>query len=280
MKSLFITLGVLCLAVTAAAVIYSNLHNAAPTAPPPEVAVAQPPAPAEEPPASKPSSLRSVSNLTVHSNDRPAFTAHRAASNSFGDPAADALKQSVAVLVSRNSSFRERQAVLKQLRDASQLDQAIDELKQGAANNPDSPEYQAALGQAYLQKAGVASRNGASTSEMGILGLSADQSFDAALKADPANWDAQFFKAVAMSYWPAEMNKGDEVVQRLSGLINQQDTLPSQPEFAMPYVALGQEYQKLGQSDNALQTWQAGAAKFPNDPTLQQKLTAAQAAHQ
>jgi hypothetical protein len=82
-----------------------------------------------------------------------------------------------------------------------------------------------------------------------------------------------------MSYWPAELNKGNEVVDRLSNLINQQDSLPSQAEFAMPYIALGQQYQKLGQADNALQTWQAGAARFPNDATLQQKLTAAQAQH-
>ena len=95
MKSLFITLGVLCFAVIAAAVIYSNLHNVAPVPQPTE---AQPPAAAEESPAPKPSSLRSVSNLAVRSNEHsvPAFAARRTNANSFGDPAADALKQSVA----------------------------------------------------------------------------------------------------------------------------------------------------------------------------------------
>ena len=155
----------------------------------------------------------------------------------------------------------------------------IEALKQGATNNPDSPEYQAALGKANLQKAGIVSRNGGSVNELGILGMTADQSFDAALKIDPSNWDAQFYKAVAMSYWPAELNKGDEVTRRFSDLIDQQASQTARPEFALPYIGLGQQYQKLGQNDNAVQAWQAGAAKFPNDTTLQQKLAGATAAH-
>lgn len=186
-----------------------------------------------------------------------------------------AFNQAIDTLVSPQSSFRERQAAWKQLVADGQLDDAIEALKQGVKDNPTSPEYAAMLGQAFLQKAAVVSKNGGNINELGILGMSADQSFDNALKIDPSNWDAQFFKAVAMSYWPAEVNKGGEVVQRLSNLINQQGTIPEQPEFANTYLALGNQYQKLGQTDNAVQTWQAGAAKFPNDSALQQKLTAA-----
>jgi TolA-binding protein len=51
--------------------------------------------------------------------------------------------------------------------------------------------------------------------------------------------------------------------------------MSEQPEFANTYLALGNEYQKLGQTDNAQQTWQSGAAKFPNDSALQHKLTSA-----
>jgi tetratricopeptide (TPR) repeat protein len=271
MKLLFITLGVLCLTVTAV-VIHAHLQNTVPPASVTETAAVQP----RPSPSSKPSPLRSVSNLAVHPNDRDyaLSAAHRHASNS-SDPAANALAESIGVLVSPTATFQEKQAAWKRLHEAGQLDDAIEALKQGAKDNPDSPEYAAMLGQAYLQKAGEVSKNGGNVNELGILGMSADQSFDNALKADPANWDAQFFKAVAMSYWPAELNKGDEVVQRLSNLINQQDTMSPQPEFSLPYIRLGDEYQKLGQSDNALQTWQAGAAKFPSDSTLQQKLTAA-----
>jgi hypothetical protein len=150
--------------------------------------------------------------------------------------------------------------------------QVIEALKQGAAENPTVADYPAALGQAQLYRAGEMLRNGATINELGILGLQADQNFDAALKLDPANWEAQFFKAASMSHWPPELNKGDEVVQRLSRLIDQQDTMSPQPQFGQTYVVLGDQYQKMGQPDYAAATWQIGAQKFPGHQELQQKI--------
>jgi hypothetical protein len=49
--------------------------------------------------------------------------------------------------------------------------------------------------------------------------------------------------------------------------------MASQPEFAQAYVFLGNEYQKIGQPDKAAATWQIGLTKFPNDPTLQKKIS-------
>ena len=76
---------------------------------------------------------------------------------------------------------------------------------------------------------------------MGIMAMQADQNFDEALKLDPSNWDAQFYKAAAMSYWPAELNKGPEVVQRLAALIDQQEAQNPKPEFARTYALLGEQ---------------------------------------
>ncbi len=174
-------------------------------------------------------------------------------------------------LISSQASFHQKQATWKQLRDAGQLDQAIEALKQGVADHPDSATHPAALGQAQLQKAGVVAQSGGAISEMGILGMQADQSFDAALKLDPANWEAQFFKAAAMSHWPLELNKGEEVIKRMSNLIDQQERMSPQPEFAQTYVLLGEQYQKMGKSDYAAATWQIGAEKFPANPALRQK---------
>jgi tetratricopeptide (TPR) repeat protein len=273
MKTFVTATLLLCLAIVAA-VIHANLKHDAPAS------LTEAAAPAINSSAIRQLNARSKTNPSVNPR-RSAFLA--AATRQPGAPPADsvaaALRETVGQLVSRTTTFQQREAVWHQLNDLEHLDPVIDALKQGATNNPDSPEYQAALGKANLQKAGIVSREGGSMNELGILGMTADQNFDAALKIDPSNWDAQFFKAVAMSYWPAEVNKGDEVIQRLSGLIAQQDSQSPQPEFALPYVALGQQYQKLGQNDNALQAWQAGAAKFPNDSTLQQKLASAPAAH-
>jgi hypothetical protein len=35
---------------------------------------------------------------------------------------------------------------------------------------------------------------------------------------------------------------------------------------------LGNEYQKIGQPEKAVATWQLGLTKFPNDPTLLKKI--------
>jgi tetratricopeptide (TPR) repeat protein len=98
--------------------------------------------------------------------------------------------------------------------------------------------------------------------------MEADQDFDAALKIDPQNWEAQFVKASSMYYWPANPQTDNDAVQRLSSLIDQQETMAPQPEFVQTYVVLGQEFEKIGQPDKAMATWQLGLTKFPGDPTL------------
>jgi hypothetical protein len=187
-------------------------------------------------------------------------------------PHSTPFSRAIDTLVSPQASFQQKHEAWRQLRDAGQLDEVIVALKEGAADNPNSAAYPAALGQAQLYKAGEVAWSGGTISEMGMLGMQADQNFDHALTLDPANWEAQFFKAVAMSHWPLELNKGEEVVQRLSSLIDQQDTLTPQPQFAQTYVVLGDQYQKMGEPDYALATWQIGAQKFPSDPALQQKI--------
>lgn len=179
-----------------------------------------------------------------------------------------AFSQAVYILVSPKASFQQKQAAWKQLRDAGELDQAVTALKQGAANNPASAEYPTALGEAYIYKLQTVR----DYNETAILGIQADQSFDAAIKLDPSNWEAQFFKAASLSHWPAEMNKGPEVIQRLTTLIDQQEALPAQPQFAQSYILLGDQYQKAGNSDYAKAVWQAGAALYPADSALRQRI--------
>jgi tetratricopeptide (TPR) repeat protein len=183
------------------------------------------------------------------------------------DPAAE-LSRTVDALLSNKTSFSDRQAMLKKLKAAGMLDQAITELKQRAAGSPDDTAIPTAIGEALMHKFPIADPD-----ESAMNGLQMDQSFNKALKLDPANWEAQFFKATELSYWPADMNKAPEVVQRFSALIDQQETMASQPEFAQTYVFLGNEYQKIGQPETAAATWQIGLTKFPNDPTLQKKIS-------
>jgi tetratricopeptide (TPR) repeat protein len=178
-----------------------------------------------------------------------------------------ALSPLVRSLVLHQTGYSGRQMLLKQLKDSGELDEAIAELREMAPANPNDAQIPTALGEALLSKFPVQDY-----AEAVNLGEQIDQSFDAALALDPKNWEAQFYKADSMSYWPAEANKGPEVIQRLSSLVAQQETMPQQQQFAQTYLLLGEQYQKAGQAADAQSTWEAGLAKFPADATLQGKV--------
>src|SRR5581483_8038447 len=184
------------------------------------------------------------------------------------DTKAAALARAIDQLVSPQLNFYQKQAIWKQLRESGQMDAAIAELKQRAADNPSSPEYPTALGNAYLSQI-------QSAPDQNHPAILADDSFDEALKRDPSNWDAQFTKAVALSYLPSGLGKGPEVIQRLTDLINQQETMSPEPRFAQTYIILGEVYQKAGNSDYAQATWQAGATQFPANAELQKRVAGA-----
>jgi tetratricopeptide (TPR) repeat protein len=188
------------------------------------------------------------------------------------DPAIVAIANALDLLASPQTSFAERRALLDQLRKAGKLDEVIEGLKDIAADNPGDASIPTALGEAELAKIRSVMETGGDQSDVAILGMQADQNFNQALKIDPTNWAAQFDKAASLAHWPPELNKGPEVIQRLSSLVTQQETMPLQPEFAQTYVLLGQQYQVAGQTDQAIQTWQQGVAKFPMNPTLQKNL--------
>jgi tetratricopeptide (TPR) repeat protein len=270
MKSYVVTFVIGFAIVTAGSITYFERHKAPPApVPAPVVDSPQPqPQPELEPTVAPKQEPPRAPAASAAETPSPAAAVPVA---NIAPPAASAktseLSDTIDALLSPQTALAQRKALFKQLKSSGQLDQAIEELKQRATDDPNDPAIPTTLGVAYLSKFPVQDpQDGA------VLGLEADQSFNAALKLDPANWDAQFLKAQAMTCWPAEMNKGDEIVQRFSSLIEQQDTMPSQPLFAQTYVLLGDEYQKLGQPDYAEQTWKLGAAKFPADPTLQKRL--------
>jgi tetratricopeptide (TPR) repeat protein len=139
-------------------------------------------------------------------------------------------------------------------------------------DNPANADAPANLGQAYLQKAGSIQ----DIREQGILGMKADQVFDTALNADPTSWDARFWKATAMSYWPAVLGKSKEVMQHCVTLIEQQENLALQPHYLQSYLMLGEQYKKGGYADDAKAIWLRGQRYFPNDPSLKEKLASLQ----
>jgi hypothetical protein len=268
LKKSIIVFVALC-GVIACAVILLNRQNSLSPASEPVVEPAPPPASfsgTENEDVPEPEAPRMVSDQTAG----PAAvvsTQPLPAEVKSASPATE-LSRTVDALLSDKTSFSDRQTTWKKRKAAGTLDQAIAELKQRAAGSPDDPAIPTAIGEALMNKFPIADPD-----ESAMNGLQMDQSFNKALKLDPSNWEAQFFKASELAYWPAEFNKAPEVVQRFSALIDQQETLPARTEFAQTYVMLGNEYQKIGQPEKAAATWQIGLTKFPNDPVLRKKIS-------
>ncbi len=192
--------------------------------------------------AVSPSALKSATASTIH----PRF-------ESLFDP---------------GTSFDDKQGILHQMAESGKLDAAIGELEQRSRDQGQDPVVLATLGRTYLEKSGTLQ----DVREQGVLGLKADQTFEQALAADNQNWDARYWKAFAMSFWPPQLGKGSEVIENLLTLVQQQEAATARPEFARTYVLLGEQYQRSGHEDYARQTWQRGVAAFPGDATLTSRL--------
>jgi tetratricopeptide (TPR) repeat protein len=226
--------------------------------------------------------VRTEPIMPVHDQSNPAASAI-AQDPSQARPSRDLTKaqldaalinQTVDILVSPQIGYGQRQAAWKHLLDNGKIDQAISALEQRMAANPQVAEYPSALAQAYFKKCSTLK----DVREQGILAMQADKLFDVALDLDPTAWEARFNKAVGLSYWPASMNKGEEVLQHFTALIGQQETQAPQPHFADTYVLLGNQYEKSGRNDYARMVWERGASLFPNDDRLRQKLAVGLAA--
>ncbi len=263
----------LCLGVgLAGAIAYSNTKKT-PTAATATQTMVEPTAvPAPEPVEPTPLVAKPTPVATEPAPPPPTPTAAATPSNRESE-AATAFRQTIDTLLAPKYSAQ-KQELFDQLRTSGQIDAAITELQKRAKETPGDANLHTTLGEAMLNKVRLLHETGADINEQGILAMQADQSFNAALKADPTSWEAQFVKYSTMYYWPAELQRDTEVAQKLAGLIDQQDAQPAQPHFAQTYVALGNQYQKMGKSDFAEATWRLGLSKFPNNQALQQRLAA------
>ena len=265
MKKSVILLVVSC-GVVAAALVYLNKQKSSPPpAPTAETAPAQPEAQPQEI-VSTPKPQPGPTAAPAAPTPAPVAAAPAVADNS--NDATNSIHKIVDGLLAARKGKHE---MFQQL-NKEQLQSVISELQQRALANPKDAEIPTTLGEAQLNLVRQLHESGGDEDQVGILAMQADQSFNNALKIDPKNWEAQFVKASTMFYWPANEARDNQAAQMLGTLIDQQETMPTQPEFAMTYLALGNQYQKMGKTAEAIATWQLGAQKFPSDPQLRQKL--------
>jgi hypothetical protein len=259
---------ILFLAVLATASSVTMHYVARPTA-----KISIPPAPEVAETAADPSTLKATKSTPRQLPQHPSYAETDVSDRAAGTPASSRVEGStftaaIDTLVSPRATYPEKQAAWKQLQDSGGLADAARELELRMAGDPNNALYPAALGQAYLKLCATST----DVRAQAIWAMTADGDFETALNLDPSNWDARYTKAVAMSYWPANLNKGDEVIQQFNILMGRQEQEAPQPQFAQTYEWLGKQYLKAGQADAARQVWQRGASLYPDNQTLQSLL--------
>ena len=271
MKSSVVTLLVVGAVIVGGAIIYLD-HQKAP--PPESVAQSVPLQTTGGTPSGNAISAKSETPAVSEDAGKPSPlpAAVPVAAETKPDGSTNVISKLVDALLTAKGSGQ-KHALFDQLRQSGRLNEVIAELKQRMTQNPNDVEIPTTLGEAQLNRVRAIKEAGGDINEMGIMAMQADQSFNAALKIDPANYEAQLVKAISQTFWPAEPTRDGQVVQTLSSLIDRQETMTPQPGFAQTYLYLGNEYQKIGEQDKARATWQLGLQKFPSDPALQNKIS-------
>jgi len=170
-----------------------------------------------------------------------------------------------AMLASANQV--EAMGLWKRLVEEGLDDEVLAHFKAEAEANPNSPEAQLALGQAYLGRTQEAAGPMA-----GFYATLADKALDQALVADPEHWEARFTKATALSFWPPNLGKQPEAIREFEHLIDQQAGLTPNPGHAQSHFTLGNLYQQNGQMEKALEVWRNGLALFPDNAQLAEQI--------
>ncbi len=168
-------------------------------------------------------------------------------------------------------SYQEQEAWWARIRESGRIDEVIEAFEANAESSPNDPDVQNALGVAYIQKLQTIDDGPIK----GMWANKADKAFDAALALDENHWDARFTKATALAFWPPIFGKQAESVKQFEILIDQQEGSGQRnPGYSQSYVFLGNLYQQQGDVAKAREIWRRGLSQFPEDPQLQEALTA------
>jgi tetratricopeptide (TPR) repeat protein len=137
-----------------------------------------------------------------------------------------------------------------------------------AAADPNNPDVQNDLGDAYIQQV----QTMGSSPKAGMVAMRADQAFSKALELDPNHLDARRSKAISLSFWPPMMGKQAESIQQFEILIEKQNGVPAEPDHVQAYLLLGNMHLQMGKIDEARTAWQTGLGRFPGNAELMRQL--------
>lgn len=171
-----------------------------------------------------------------------------------------------ALQAQKTNNYWQNQEAYKRAFTAGKMDDLVAMFEQNAKANPNDPNAQMQLADAYLAYVQLDSSKGST------LGLRADQVLDKTLELDPSHWQARFTKAVSYTFWPSILGKDKEALAHFDILVQQQQNMPVSPEQAQTYLYYGNMLEKSGQAAKAKEIWQQGLQRHPGDNDLRQKL--------
>ncbi len=93
-----------------------------------------------------------------------------------------------------------------------------------------------------------------------------------ALSLDPRSWEARFALAMNHFHTPGFLGRAPDALRELETLLAQQGEAADSPRYALTYAFLGDLYLKGGDRARALELWRKGAALFPTDEMIQERL--------
>ncbi len=114
--------------------------------------------------------------------------------------------------------------------------------------------------------------------EQGVLVGRSNQLAEKALALDPTHWSARYLLALNHYYTPEFLGRTPDAIENFEILIEQQGDRTDFPEMAGPFAYLGDLYERVGRHEDAVAIWNRGAALFPDDARLRERLATAGAA--
>jgi len=162
------------------------------------------------------------------------------------------------------TSFFQDQDEWKRAFEAGKMDEVIAEIEALAEANPNDPQAQMNLANAYMAYLQM-------DNTKWQMSMKADQQFDKVLDIDENHWEARFTKAVSYTFWPKFLGKNNSAISNFETLIKQQESMPVQDHQAQTYMYLGN---LLADKDpkRAREIWQKGMTRHPNSNELRELL--------
>lgn len=156
-----------------------------------------------------------------------------------------------------------RQAIIR----SKQFDRSISYFEKLLGEHPNSPNLHLNYGFAHVDKIPTAG----SITQV-LLANTALEEFSKAVELQPS-WLAYYTRGASYLFWPKVFNKAPLGVADLDKALIIQEGRPKRPYYVRTYIALGDGYCKMGETEKAHSTWQEGLRQFPENPELKTRLS-------